>query len=170
MSTNQDQQINALNTHIKAEIGVSKIDGVGVIAVTDIKKGERVYADKMPSIYTISYGNFGKLFPYVRELILKRWPSVVNGSKFIYPDARLVSFMNHSKDDNYDPKTDTALKDIYKGEEILEDYTLMPNWDKVWPINKNPWLSATNATQSKSKTNLLGVQRVSSLIKNLLPS
>ena len=142
MSTNQDNQILALNSQIKAEIGVSKIDGVGVIAVTRIRKGEKVYADKMPSIYTLSYGNFGKLFPYVREVILKRWPSVVNGSKFIYPDARPVSFMNHSEYDvNYDPKTDTALRDINEGEELFEDYKSMPNWEKVWPPEKNNWIS-----------------------------
>lgn len=147
MSYNQDQQIWALNSQIKAELGVSKIDGVGVIAVTNIGKGEKVYADKMPSIYTLSYGNFSKLFPYVRDVILKRWPSVVNGSKFIYPDARLVSFMNHSSNPNYRPETDEASRDIKIGEEILEDYTKMPNWEKVWPPNKNPWLVATSVIQ-----------------------
>ena len=139
-----------LNTQIKAEIGVSKISGVGVIAVTRIRKGEKMYADKMPSLFTLSYGNFGKLLPHVREIILKRWPSVVNGSKFIYPDARLVSFMNHSKqDENYEPKTDTALRDIDVGEEIFEDYTKMLNYEKVWPLDKNLWLSEKCAILNK---------------------
>ncbi|MEK6880164.1 MAG: SET domain-containing protein, partial [Nanoarchaeota archaeon] len=83
----------------------------------------------------------------VREMILERWPCVINGSKFIFPDARLVSFMNHSFSVNYDPLTDTALKDIKAGEEILEDYTKMPNWEEIWPPEKNPWLIASNVIE-----------------------
>lgn len=145
---NAQDQITTLNQQIKAEIGVSKIHGVGVIAVTKIRQGEQVFADRMPRVYDISYGNFGKLFPHVREIVLKRWPSVVNGSKFIYPDARLLSFMNHSRDANYDPKTDTALRDVEIGAELVEDYTIMPNYEKIWPPNKNKWISAEKNQES----------------------
>ena len=110
--TNQDE-INELNSIIKARIGVSKIHGVGVIATRDISKGEMVYADRMPKVYQVPYGSMSKLFPEVREIILERWPSIINGGKFIAPDARLLSFMNHSEDPNYDPITDTALRKIW---------------------------------------------------------
>lgn len=119
----------------------------------------------MPKIYTIPYGSFGKLFPEVKKIILERWPSVVNGSSFIYPDARLVSFMNHGLA-NYDPMTDTALHDIIKGDEILEDYKLMANWEKVWPPHKNKWLNATHAKKTKSLRNFSVVRLVKYLTKS----
>jgi len=116
------------------------VHGIGVIAIRDIKKGETVYADRMPAMYTISYEGLGNLFPEVKKIILERWPSIINGSQFIHPDARLVSFMNHSKESNYDPETDTALKDILAGEEIVEDYTSMKNWERVWTPEENSWI------------------------------
>ena len=150
-----------LNTIVKATLQRSEVHGIGVFATRNIGKGELIYADRMPKVYTIPYGSFGKLFPEVRQTILERWPSVVNGSRFIYPDARLVSFMNHSSVDNYDPMTDTALCDIIKGEEIFEDYKLMANWEKVWPPNKNQWLLATNAV-------LMSLEQKSSLVARLV--
>ena len=131
--TNQDE-INELNSIIKARIGVSKIHGVGVIATRDISKGEMVYADRMPKVYQVPYGSMSKLFPEVREIILERWPSIINRGRFIAPDARLLSFMNHSEGDesNYDPATDTAIRDIKKGEEITENYKTMENWSKIY--------------------------------------
>ena len=129
---NKEEQIAELNSIVKATLGVSKIHGVGVFAIRDILKGEKIYADKLPSLYHIPYGSINKLFPEVKKIILDRWPCIINGSKFIYPDARLVSFMNHGIA-NYDPKTDSALFDIYKNEEILLDYINMPNYEKIWP-------------------------------------
>ena len=163
----QGQAIAQLNTIIKANLGVSKIAGIGVIALRDIKKGEKIYADRLPSIYHIPYGSIRKLFPEARKIILERWPSIVNGSKFIYPDARLLSFMNHSEvGHNYDPLTDTAECDIFEGEEIFENYKLMPNWDKVWPLNKNLWLNVIGATKPKSPRNLICVLLARLNIKN----
>jgi len=134
-----NEQIAILNTMAKATLGVSKVHGIGVIALRDIKKGETIYADKMPNVFSIPFEDLDKLYPEVREMILDRWPSIVNGSDFIYPDARLVSFMNHSFEPNYDPETDTALKDIREDEEITENYCQMPNVEKVYP-----WLDCKN--------------------------
>ena len=147
--------IDELNIQIKATVGVSKIHGVGVMALRKIRKGELVYANALPKIYRIPFGSLGKLFPEVRKVILDRWPSIVNDSVIVAHDVRLVSLMNHSPDPNYEPETDTALRDVEDGEEITEDYTKMPNWENIWPINKNQWLSATNAEKSKSLRNTL---------------
>lgn len=133
MSKEQDIQIDLLNTTVKAKIAPSKIDGVGVFAIRDITKGERIYADQLPKVFNVPYGSLGKLFPEVKEIILARWPNIINGSKFISPDARLLSFMNHSIHPNYNTKDDTALKNIAKGEEITEDYFVMENVEKVFP-------------------------------------
>ena len=102
-----------------------------------IDKGERLYLlpHSPRKWYNVSYANFGKLFPYIREIILARWPSVVNGSAFLAPndDAWLLSFVNHSDEPNYHIPTDTALRDIKSGEEVTEDYRSMDNWEKIWP-------------------------------------
>lgn len=140
---NQNQQIDILNSEVKATIGVSKIAGVGVIALTDIFKGQKVYANQTPKVLSIPYSGLSKLFPYVRKIVLDRWPSIINGSRIVIHDIRLMSLMNHGKGDrsNYDPNTDTALKDILVNSEILEDYTKMENWSKIWPPQKNPWIN-----------------------------
>lgn len=132
LTEKQQVQIDILNKTVKAKLAPSPIHGVGVFAIRDIKAGERVAADQLPKIYDLSWGNLSKLLPEVEEIIKERWPSVINGSKFISPDARLVSFMNHSEDPNYDPASDTAMRDIKKGEEITESYWMMPNAEKVF--------------------------------------
>jgi SET domain-containing protein len=130
-------QIEELNTYVKTRIAPSEIHGVGVVALRDIHKGERVYADNVAKGYSLPYSNFGKLFPEVKEHILEQWPNVINGSVFFYPTIRIQAYMNHSDDPNYDPKTDVALKDIKKGEEITEDYRTIENAEKVFSFLKS---------------------------------
>lgn len=132
----QDRQIAELNSTVKVTLAPSKIHGIGVFAIRDISKGEVLYCDRMPKIYKVPWGSMSKLFPEVRELIVERWPSIINRSVFISPDARYLSFMNHSEENNYDPLTDTATRDIPVGSEVLEDYRMMENWSKVYPFLK----------------------------------
>ena len=142
-------QIAEINSQVKATVGVSKIHGVGVIAITSIPKGNRIYANELPRMYKVPYGSINKLFPEIKKIILDRWPSIVNGGRIIIHDVRLLSLMNHSPDPNYAPETDTALRDIGVGEEILENYTKMANWAKVWPPNKNQWLNQNESSVIK---------------------
>ena len=133
----KEQQINELNTEVRCTLAPSQIHGVGVFSIRDIKKGERLYCTPniIPKFYNIPFGSLNKLFPEIKELVLARWASVVNGSIFQSPnsDAGLLFFVNHSsKDYNYDTVSDMALKDIPAGSEILEDYTTMTNWEKVY--------------------------------------
>lgn len=142
--TEQDRQIVELNSTVRCKLGVSKIEGVGVIAIRDIQKGEKLYC--RPQMqgelrwYNVPFGSFGKFIPEVRELILQRWPSVVNGSLFLSPNDMMwmVTFINHSEENaNYDINTDTASQDIPKGAEVLENYKLMSNYQKVYPWIKD---------------------------------
>ena len=142
--SNQDEQLSELNQISKATLGVSKIHGIGVIATTLILKGAKIHADRMPKVYSIPYGSFNKLFPEVRKVILERWPNVIHGERFAYPDARLVSFMNHSETPNYDPLTDTATKEISVGEEITENYCIVKDAEKIYP-----WLDCKNNVKIK---------------------
>jgi len=111
-----------INETVLVTIKPSKIHGVGVFAIKDIKKGQRLYIKWNPMGFLQT--TLSKLNPEVREIIEQRWPPVKDGYPFIHPheDANHLSFMNHSNGPNYDDKTDTVLRDIRAGEEILESY------------------------------------------------
>ena len=133
--SNEDQ-INKLNSEIKCKIGVSKIHGVGVVVIRDILKGEKLYCHPnfTPPWFSVPYSQFSKLFPEVRELILDRWPAVINGSHFLSPNdmSLLATYINHHREPNYDVDADTALMDIPKGGEVLQDYRKMKNAEKLY--------------------------------------
>lgn len=137
---NQEEQIVHLNTIVKCRIGVSKVHGVGVFAIRDIKAGEPLYLfpDKQPKWFTVPFGSMNKLRPEVRDLILGQWASIVNGSHFLTPNDAcwMVLYVNHSDDPNYESKGDFALKDIKAGEEITENYRTMDNYEKVYTFLK----------------------------------
>ena len=144
----QEEQIEELRSEVKCRIGVSKISGVGVIAIRDIKKGEVLHCRiEEPKWYTVTYENLSRLPDEIRQLILDRWSLVVIGEPFLSPnhDAIMICFMNHGGDkSNYDPITDTAKRDIMKGEEILEDYRLAKGWQKVYPWISGVWYKHEN--------------------------
>lgn len=124
-------QVQMLNTLVSVRLQPSPIHGVGVFAIREIKKGEKLYADNMPEIFTLQYSEFNKLRPEVSDILLERWPLIVRGSAFVYPDSRYVAYMNHSDVPNYDAKEDRALTDIHVGEEVTEDYRKIEDYQKV---------------------------------------
>ena len=136
----KNDQITELNSTVKVKLGVSKIHGIGVIAIYDLPKGTKVHCHPStnPRFYNIPYSSLNKLFPEIRELILQRWPSIINGSRFMSPNdnAWLATFMNHSDEPNYEIYSDAVIRDVAKGEELTEDYRLMENYATIYP-----WLS-----------------------------
>lgn len=129
------QAIKMVNDVAKVRLAPSQVHGIGVFAIRDIKKGERVYADAMPNMLDIPYKDFGQIRPEIVELILGRFPRVIDGSQFMVPDTLMQLYMNHSDTPNYDNKTDKALKKIKAGEEILENYKAIAGWEIA-----HPWL------------------------------
>jgi SET domain-containing protein len=129
---NYERQIAELNTYVKTRLGVSTIHGIGVFALRDIEKGEQLYADMMTKLYNLPYSEFDKLRPEIIDQLLQRWPQIVNGSAFAYPDTRIVAFMNHSDKPNYDAVNDVALRKIKEGEEITENYRKIEGADRVF--------------------------------------
>lgn len=133
-----EEQIKELTETVKCRLAPSKVHGVGVHTIRDIKKGEKLHClIETPLWCTIPFDKLTLLPDEIRQLILDRWSPVVNGAPFLSPnhDAIMINFMNHSNTPNYDPKTDRATKDIKKGEEVLEDYRAVPNWELA-----HPWL------------------------------
>jgi SET domain-containing protein len=126
------EAIDLLNTTAKFKIAPSTIHGVGVFALRDIKEGEVLQLDAIPHAFDIPYDKFNELREEIADLILGQHPQVVNGSHFIYPTTRFLTYVNHSEDANYDAIKDIALKDIKEGEEITEDYRKINGFDKVF--------------------------------------
>src|SRR3990167_10339842 len=135
--TKQDIELNELNSTVKCKLAPSSIHGIGVFALRDIAEGEKCYCipSMSPKWYSVPFGSMRKLFPGIGELILERWPAIVNGSHFMSPNDMgwLITFMNHADNPNYDVDTDSAINDISKGTELTEDYRRMTNYEKVYP-------------------------------------
>ena len=137
----KDLQILELNNTVKCKLDASSIHGIGIFAMRNISKGDKLYCfpAKTPRWYNVPYGSLTKLLPEIRELLLQRWASIINGSMFISPNdmSWLCTYINHSNNPNYDVATDRAIVDIKEGEEITEDYRLMNNAEEVYPFLKN---------------------------------
>lgn len=135
---NAQEQVNELNKEVKCTLGTSSIHGVGVVALRDIKRFERLYcfSNEQRKWYYIPQPKFSELRPEVKDIILGRWPMAWYGHKFQSPrdDVWLASFINHSENPNYDNGTDIALRDIKAGEEVTEDYRLMEGATSVFPF------------------------------------
>lgn len=126
------EAIKLLNDIVKVRLAPSPIHGVGVFAITKIKKGEKLYLDAIPHAFDLPYKKFKQLRPEVREIILGHWPQIINGSHFLYPVTKMTAFLNHSDKANYDAKADKTLCDIGVGEELTENYKVIENWEKVF--------------------------------------
>lgn len=134
-----DTQVKMLNSLVRLRIAPSEIHGVGIFATEDIPVDTKIYADNQPEFFSLPFERFDELKPSVRQILLERWPLIVTGSMFVYPDARMLAYMNHSDKPNYDAKNDRTLREIKKGEEITEDYRQIATWETVhpWMVDKS---------------------------------
>ena len=86
----------------------------------------------MPNMLDIPYKKFKKIHKEVQEVILERFPRVVEGSHFMCPDTLMQIYMNHADIPNYSGASDKAMKRIKKGEEVTEDYRQIKGWQTVY--------------------------------------
>ena len=122
-----------LKNNIKTKIGVSTIHGVGVFAITDIKEGEQVFPkwEWESGIYVIPNNRLEELPTEVLELLDMYFINdecgykiirLFKGLNFI---ANSYSFCNSAYNTEFEKNISYdgfALKDIQKGDEILEWY------------------------------------------------
>ena len=126
------EQIKLLNEIVKIYIAPSQIHGVGVFAMRDFKKGEKLYTDIIPHQFDLPYKRFNELSQEIQEILLGHFPLIVSGSHFIYPVTKMSAYLNHSDTPNYDAIKDECFINIKKGEEITEDYHLIKDYKKVF--------------------------------------
>lgn len=106
----------------------SEIEGLGVFAQRDFKRGEHVFHVDLTKLKRYSLKEFPRLRKEHPELDLRHSDHVGNGKYVI--DYSPASYMNHSCDPNCYSKMRTiaikdvyALRDIRKGEELTVDVT-----------------------------------------------
>lgn len=133
--------VTKLNETVWAKLGPSKIHGIGVIAIRNIKAGTHItdygmYETKTE--YYIYESDFIKIHKEIRKLILDRmmFPNHTKTFHFRSPncEAELRAFMNHS--DNANSTGYIALRDIKAGEEITENYHIMLHHCTPHPFQK----------------------------------
>ena len=115
-----------LNSTVWCTIAPSPVHGVGVFAIRDIPKGQKLNCQNISrmGVLRIIPSELENLLPEIKKLILQRWPIVTTTGYFQSPndDVFLLAFMNHSETPNYDKVNDITLRDVKKGEEIFEHY------------------------------------------------
>jgi len=136
-----EEVIKHLSTNIKTKIGVSSIDGVGVIAIRDINEYEEVFPiwEYESEIYLIPTDRLDEIPNEVVELLDMYFISNECGYKAIRLFKGLnflfhgYSYCNSAwpNENNVNITNDgIAMRDIKAGEEILEWYYENINLDK----------------------------------------
>lgn len=124
-----------LNTSIKSYARVSKLQGIGLFALVDIKKGEQVFPTWKGETgwYKIKFGEAKKLPITVLQYILRSFGSeIINDDSdinfkltkdcnFLFSDPMCLLNTKY-EEGNLDTKTGIALKNIKINEEIFGNY------------------------------------------------
>lgn len=129
-----DKVINHLKNNVKTKISVSKIHGVGVFAIKDIQKGEQLFPiwEYESGVYIIPNNRLNEIGNEVLELIDMYFINDECGYKVIRLFKGInflfhgVTYCNSAYPISDNVNIDVygiALRDINKGEEILEWYT-----------------------------------------------
>lgn len=128
-----EEVIKHLKTNIKTKIGVSSIDGVGVIAIRDIKQYEEVFPiwEHESGIYLIPNDRLSEIPKEVVELMDMYFINDECGYKVIRLFKGLnftfhgFSYCNSAWPNEHNvniTNSGIAMEDIKAGEEILEWY------------------------------------------------
>jgi len=113
--------------HVYARIGLSRVHGVGVVAIRDIPAGTRVFRGESERVTWVSRAAVRRLPPAVRALY-EDFGMVWGDRIGVPPSLNRLSvgwYVNHSDRPNVEAGDDgrfRALRRIRKGEELTADY------------------------------------------------
>jgi SET domain-containing protein len=105
----------------------SKIEGVGIFAISEIKKGDNPFSDYQ--LYQVTKMEFDLLSSEMRDLIIRHGELQSDGSYYIVEDLsnpNLSIYVNHSLFPNLESDQFTALRTIHPGEELTINYDDLP--------------------------------------------
>jgi uncharacterized protein len=127
---NKEALLNELSNSTFVRLGKSDIAGIGVFAITDIRKGERnIFSDDKSEWIKISKKEISKLPEHSQKLIENF--CLYDDDSYYVPEygfkmMDLVIFLNHSDEPNVisinDGEQFEAIRDIQEGEELFVDY------------------------------------------------
>ena len=129
------QPFDYLNTSVKSYLRPSKIHGVGLFSLVDIKKGEQVFPTWKGETgwYKIKFGEAKKLPKEVLSYVLRSFGSniknddslinfkLIKDTNFLFSEP-LCLLNTKYEEGNVDSKTGISLKDIKKDEELFGNY------------------------------------------------
>ncbi len=126
--------LHHLKHNIKTEIKSSNIDGIGIFAIKDIKVGEDVFPqwNYETGIYIIENNRFLEIPEEVQKIVDRYYISRVDGFRiirlfkgqnFFYNSFCFCNSSYPTLENTNISNEGIALRDIQKGEEILEAYT-----------------------------------------------
>lgn len=127
---NKTALINELMNHTWVMLKPSTIDGIGVFAITDIKKGQRnIFSNDKSEWIKVSKTELATL-PQHSRFVVENY-CLYDEENYFVPEygfklVDLVVFLNHSEIPNIasinDGEDFIALRDINSGEELVIDY------------------------------------------------
>jgi len=106
----------------------SKIEGVGVFAVSKIKKGENPFSDY--ELHSVRREEFDSMSPEMQALIIRHGELQDDNSFYTVCDLsnpNLSIYVNHAIPPNLESDQFTAIRDIEPGEELTIDYGKLPS-------------------------------------------
>ena len=129
-----EEVIYHLSKNIKTKLSVSSIDGSGVFAITDIKKGEEVFPiwQNDSGIYAIPNDRLIDIPNVVLELLNMYFINtesdykiirLFKGFNFLFHGFSFCNSAYPNENNTNISNNGIALRDIKAGEEILEWYT-----------------------------------------------
>lgn len=128
--TKKEKLLQQLHYHTFAMLKPSPLHGIGVFAITAIKKGERkIFTDHENEWIEVSKEEVGALPQHTRELVENH--CLFNETHYYIPEYGfkifdLVVYLNHSDQPNLisinEGEFFEAVRDIEIGEELLIDY------------------------------------------------
>jgi SET domain-containing protein len=136
--TKKDKLLQQLHQHTFAMLKPSPLHGIGVFAITAIKKGERkIFSDHESEWIEISKEEVDALPQHARSLVENH--CLFNETHYYVPEYGfkifdLAVYLNHSDQPNLisinDGEYFEAIRDIEAGEELLIDYGTIVDSDE----------------------------------------
>jgi SET domain-containing protein len=133
--TKKDKLLQQLHHHTFAMLKPSPLHGIGVFAITEIKKGERkIFSDYECDWIEVSKEEVDALPQHARDLVENH--CLFNETHYYIPEYGfkifdLAVYLNHSDQPNLisinDGEFFEAIRDINVGEELLVDYGTIVN-------------------------------------------
>ncbi len=126
----KDRLLQELTYNTFVRLQPSRVEGIGVFAITDIKKGQQnIFSNDKSEWIKVSHAEVSLLPAHTKDLVENF--CLFDNEHYYVPEygfkiADLVIFLNHSDYPNVmsinDGENFEALQDIQAGEELFVDY------------------------------------------------